>query len=27
MKGATASLRTCGCIVWTKYQSRVAFQK
>jgi len=27
MKGATASLRNCGCIIWTKYQSSVVFRK
>jgi len=25
MKGATASLRNCGCIIWTKYQSSIVF--
>jgi len=27
MKGATASLRNCGRIIWTKYQSSTAFRK
>jgi len=27
MKGATASLRNCGRIIWTKYQSSVVFRK
>jgi len=27
MKGMTASLRNCGRIIWTKYQSNVAFWK
>jgi len=27
LKGATVSLRTCGHIIWTKYQSSVAFRK
>jgi len=27
MKGVTASLRNCGCIIWTKYQSSVVFWK
>jgi len=27
MKGATASLRNCGRIIWTKYQSSVVFGK
>jgi len=27
MKDATASLRNCGHIIWTKYQSSVVFQK
>jgi len=25
--GATASLKTCGRIIWTKYQSSVVFGK
>jgi len=27
MKGVTASLRNCGRIIWTKYQSSVVFWK
>jgi len=27
MKGAAASLRNCGHIIWTKYQSSIAFRK
>jgi len=27
MQGATASLRNCGHIIWTKYQSSVIFRK
>jgi len=27
MKGATASLRNCGRIIWTKYQSSIVFRK
>jgi len=27
MKGPTASLRNCGRIIWTKYQSSVVFRK
>jgi len=27
MKGAIASLRNCGRIIWTKYQSSVVFRK
>jgi len=27
MKGATATLRNCGRIIWTKYQSSAVFQK
>jgi len=27
MKRATASLRSCGGIIWTKYQSSVVFRK
>jgi len=27
MKGATTSLRKCGRIIWTKYQSSVVFRK
>jgi len=27
MKGVTASLRNCGHIIWTKYQSSVLFWK
>jgi len=27
MKGATASLRNCGHIIWTTYQSSVVFRK
>jgi len=27
MKGATASLRYCGRIVWTKHQSRIVFRQ
>jgi len=25
MKGRTASLRNCGRIIWTKYQSSIVF--
>jgi len=25
MKGTTASLRNCGRIIWTKYQSSIVF--
>jgi len=27
LKGATASLKNCVCIIWTKYQSSVIFRK
>jgi len=27
MKGAIASLRNCGRIIWTKYQSSIVFRK
>jgi len=27
MKGATASLKNCGRIIWTRYQSSVVFRK
>jgi len=27
LKGATASLKNCGRIIWTKYQSNVVFRK
>jgi len=27
LKGATASLKNCGRIIWTKYQSSVVFRK
>jgi len=27
MEGTTASLRNCGCTIWTKYQSSVVFWK
>jgi len=27
LKDATASLRNCGHIIWTKYQSSVEFRK
>jgi len=27
MKGATACLRNCGRIIWTKYQSSTVFRK
>jgi len=27
MKGTTASLRNCGRIIWTKYQSSFVFRK
>jgi len=27
MKGATASLRNCSRIIWTKHQSTVVFRK
>jgi len=27
MKGATASLRNCGRVIWTKYQSSVVLRK
>jgi len=27
MKGAKASLRKCGRIIWTKYRSSVVFRK
>jgi len=27
MKGVTASLRNCGRIIWTKYQSSIVFWK
>jgi len=27
LKGTTASLRNCGRIIWTKYQSSVVFWK
>jgi len=27
LKGATASFRNCGRIIWTKYQSSVVFRK
>jgi len=27
LKGATASLRNCGSVIWTKYQSSVVFRK
>jgi len=27
LKGATASLKNCVCIIWTKYQSSVVFWK
>jgi len=27
LKGTTASLKDCGRIIWTKYQSSVVFRK
>jgi len=27
LKGVTASLRNCGHIIWTKYQSNLVFWK
>jgi len=27
LKGATASLKNCGHITWTKYQSSIVFRK
>jgi len=27
MKGVTPSLRNCGWIIWTKYQSSIVLQK
>jgi len=27
LKGATASLKNCGHIIWTKYQSSFLFRK
>jgi len=26
MKGATTTLRNCGYIIWTKYQSSIVFR-
>jgi len=27
LKDATESIKNCGCIIWTKYQSSVVFPK